>query len=177
MQWHQLDPEILQLIKQQQPPNYILIHLGSNDLVTPGLTSKKFIQEIQCSFLRNNALLSNNKLILSHILSRRYWHGDLLNSGRNIDKKRKKINKAISKFVCELGGVITHTNIIVTDPNYLDSMVLISLNQTIRHSLTIYIKPFGQSFKRGRYVCGGSKGDIQLGWWLGVSLPGRHTKR
>lgn len=118
MQWQELDPQILQLIKHEVPPNYLVIHLGSNDLVTPNLTSKKFIEEIQCSFLRYNALLPNTKLVWSHILPRRYWHGAPLNSGKNIDKKRKRINKNISKFVTEMGGgVISHANISVANPD------------------------------------------------------------
>lgn len=87
-------------------------------MVTPNLTSKKFIEEIQCSFLRYNALLPNTKLVWSHILPRRYWYGAPLNSGKNIDKKRKRINKNISKFVKEMGGgVISHSNISVANPD------------------------------------------------------------
>lgn len=67
MQWHQLDQEILQLIQRKLPPNYILIHFGLNDLVNPELTSKRFIQEIQCSCLRYNALLPNTKLLYGPI--------------------------------------------------------------------------------------------------------------
>lgn len=41
-----------------------------------------------------------------------------MNSGKNIDKKRKRINKNISKFVTEMGGgVISHANISVANPD------------------------------------------------------------
>lgn len=82
MQWQELDPQILQLIKHDVPPNYLAIHLGSNYLVTPNLTSKKYIQVIQCSFLRYNTLLPNTKLVWSHILPRRYWHRAPMNTGK-----------------------------------------------------------------------------------------------
>lgn len=41
-----------------------------------------------------------------------------MNSGKNIDKKSKRINKNISKFVTEMGGgVISHANITVANPD------------------------------------------------------------
>lgn len=118
MQWHQLDPEIMKLLKHYSPPKILIIHLGSNDLVTEGLTSKKFVEEITCSLLRYNALLPNTKLVWSAILPRLYWHGAPLGSGHKIDKKRKKINKQTKKFISELrGGVIWHHNISVHNVN------------------------------------------------------------
>lgn len=43
-----------------------------------------------------------------------------MNSGKNIDKKRKRINKNISKFVKEMGGVvISLANISVAYPDLL----------------------------------------------------------
>lgn len=112
LQWQQLDPHILKLLRTATPPNFLVIHLGSNDLTTTGLTSKKLIEEIQCSFLRYNVLLPNTKLIWSSILPRLYWHGAPLNCGGKIDKKRKKINRKIRSFVLDLGGaVISHPNI------------------------------------------------------------------
>lgn len=103
-------PTILQLIKPEVPPNYLVIHLGSNDLVTPNLPSKKFIQNIQCSFLRYNTLLLNTKLVWSHILPRRYWHRAPLNTEKKDRQKRKRINKNISKFVTEMGANISVAN-------------------------------------------------------------------
>lgn len=81
----------------------MLIHLGSNDLVTKGLTSKKFAEEINCSLLRYNALLPKTKLVWSSILPRLYWHGAPLQSGHKIDKKRRKINNHVKKLITELG--------------------------------------------------------------------------
>lgn len=105
----ELDPQILQLIKHKVPPNYLVIHLGSNYLVTPNLTSKKFIQVIQCSFLRYNALLPNTKLVWSHILPRRYWHRAQLNTWqkrytRNVKEKYLKIYHICGwgcNFICK----------------------------------------------------------------------------
>lgn len=88
MQWHQLDPDTMKLLKHSSPPNVMLIHLGSNNPVTEGLTSKKFVQDMNCSLLRYNAVLPKTKLVWSSILPRLYWHGAPLQSGHKIEKKR-----------------------------------------------------------------------------------------
>lgn len=91
----------------------MLIHLGSSDVITY-LSSKKFIQEIHYILLCYNALLPD----FGHIvyLVDRWWHGAFLNSGKKTEKKRKRINKVLSKEVTELGGSVTcilHSNISV----------------------------------------------------------------
>ena len=40
MQWHQLDPAIMDPLKRKAPPNYLMIHSGSNDLAKSHITSK-----------------------------------------------------------------------------------------------------------------------------------------
>lgn len=46
MEWQHLDPLVMDLLKRHPAPNFILIHLGSNDLVTPGLTGKNLVEEM-----------------------------------------------------------------------------------------------------------------------------------
>lgn len=101
--WQQLDPHILQLMRNSTPPEFLVIHLGSNDVTTGGLASKKLIEEIQCTFLRYNALLPNTKVVWSSILPRLYWLGAPLNCGTQIDKKRKKMNRS---FVLNFAGAV-----------------------------------------------------------------------
>lgn len=113
LQWHELDPHILKLLKNSPPPDFLVIHLGSNDLTTEGLTSKKLIKEIECTFLRYNALMPDTTLVWSAILPRLYWHGAPLNSGKKIEKKRTTINRKVRSIVLDLGGaVISHRNIL-----------------------------------------------------------------
>jgi hypothetical protein len=116
MQWHQLDPAIMDLLKRKAPPNYLMIHLGSNDLAKSEITSKKLVEEIKCSLLRYNALLSNTTLVWSSILPRLYWHGVPVELGKKINKKRTNVNRRIRSFILDLGGaVISHDNITTYD--------------------------------------------------------------
>lgn len=117
IKWHarrgllcrQLDPLILQLLRSHTPPDFLVIHLGSNDLTTEGLTSKTLIQGIQCTICCYNALLPKTKLIWSSISPRLYWHGAPLKCGGKFDKKRR--NRKIKPIVWEWGYVIAHNNI------------------------------------------------------------------
>jgi hypothetical protein len=119
MQWHQLDPTIMDLLKRKAPPNYLMLHLGSNDLAKTEITSKKLVEEIKCSLLRYNALLSNTTLVWSSILPRLYWHGVPVELGKKINKKTKNrtnVNRRIRSFILDLGGaVISHDNITPSD--------------------------------------------------------------
>lgn len=73
---------------------------------------------------------------------------------------------------------------------YVDSMILISLNQVTKHSSIIYIKACVLSLKEGALHNDGGKSyrcfcRIQMGYsmgmeeflWLGVSMPSRHTNQ
>ena len=105
LKWKQLDPVIMASRRHQPPPDYLLIHLGSNDLTEEGITSKSLVEEIKLSLLRYNALLPNTKIIWSSLLPRRYWQGTPLNAGAKIDYKRKRVNKLVHKFLPEIGGL------------------------------------------------------------------------
>lgn len=70
MKWHDLDPFVLHLLKSFPPPDILVIHLGSNDLVSEELNSKILGQEIQCTFLRYHALMPQTILVWSNILPR-----------------------------------------------------------------------------------------------------------
>ena len=115
LKWEDLDQLLSQEIKFQTRPDVLIIHAGSNDLTTPGNTAVSFIQDIQCSLYRYNVMFPKTLLIWSALLPRLYWHGAPLGKGGvKIDVKRRKINKAMKKFmVSELDGAfISHdTNI------------------------------------------------------------------
>ena len=112
MKWHDLDPCILHLLKSLPPPDVLVIHLGSNDMVSEELSSKILVQEIQCTFLRYRSLMPQTKLVWSHILPRLYWHGVPLSRNKKIDKKRKKVNRKAAAIAAEVGGYsVSHPNI------------------------------------------------------------------
>lgn len=85
-------------------PNFLVIHIGSNDLTTPDLTGKTIIEDIKCKIARCQALFQNVCIVWSSILPRRYWHYAPLNSGADIDSKRRRINSAINNYVTEVKG-------------------------------------------------------------------------
>jgi hypothetical protein len=105
MKWHNLDPFILHLLKSLPPPDILVIPYGSNDLASEEVTSKVLCQEIQCTFLRYQALLPHTKLVWSNILPKLFWYGVPLARNKKIDKKRKKVNRRAATIIAEVGGV------------------------------------------------------------------------
>ena len=105
-----LDTEMDTIFRQDKYPKFVLIHCGSNDLTTEGMTGKYIIEKIKTSFLRYKALFSKTILIWSSILPRRYWHYAPLGTGAQIDKKRKRVNAAVRAFVLESGGKIINND-------------------------------------------------------------------
>lgn len=99
MCWDEQDKAISEYLARYPPPNFLLIHLGSNDLTTPDLTGIQLTHKKQCSLYRYNVLLSSTTLIFSSMLPRLYWHGVPPQAGRKINSKRLKVNKAIKKFI------------------------------------------------------------------------------
>lgn len=75
MCWDELDKAISEYLARYPLPNFLLPHLGSNDLTTPELTGIQLIHKIQCSLYRYNVLLPNTTLIFSSMLAKLYWHG------------------------------------------------------------------------------------------------------
>lgn len=154
MQWQQLDPLVMDLLRKYPAPRFMVIHLGSNDLVTPGLTGKKLVEEIKCSFLRYNALIPQTTLVWSSILPRLYWHGVPGKLGGKINKKRVKVNKRILKFVLDLGGlVINHHNISARnvclfrfDGTHLSDMGNDIFLNNIRAAFHIFINQLGNCY-------------------------------
>lgn len=109
--WKDLDKLISDEIKNQPHPDVLVIHAGSNDLTAAGNTALRFSHEIQCSLYRYNVMLPKTLLIWSTMLPRLYWHGAPLGKGgTKIDLIRRKVNKAIRKFITSEvnGACIVH---------------------------------------------------------------------
>ena len=112
MRWDQLTDTIERKLKDSPPPNYLVIHLGSNDLTTIKL--KDLMSNIECSVLRLKTLLPRTKLIWSDILQRCYWHG--ATSQVKIEKTRIRINSFARGLVLKEGGfTIRHQTITVKE--------------------------------------------------------------
>ena len=104
--WEQFDALFESKFKSSPPSNYLLVHLGSNDL---GLISgfELFLQ-IKCSVLRCKVLAPNMTIIWSDMLPRLYWHN--AKSARNIDSAHKDVNRKVFVFVLFLPPSHEHDN-------------------------------------------------------------------
>lgn len=112
MRWEQLTNFVEKKLADSPPPNYMVIHLGSNDLTN--LKTKDLICNIECSILRLRTLYPQIKLIWSDILQRCYWHGAL--SQVNVEGTRKRINRAAKSIMLkENGCIIRHNSITVKE--------------------------------------------------------------
>lgn len=85
-------------------PHFIMVHCGSNDLTSEGVTGKTIMENIKDSILRYQALFKGAIIIWSSILPRRYWHFAPLGAGKYIEKKRTRVNAAVKNFVVANGG-------------------------------------------------------------------------
>lgn len=108
MKWEQFDSMLYSKLGANAAPNYLVVHLGSNDLgIVPGL---ELFNRIICSFLRCKLLLPDTTIIYSDILPRLYWHS--AKSASKIDAMRKDVNRKVKNFLKAEGGlVIRHPTI------------------------------------------------------------------
>lgn len=129
-----LDKLMDSMLMEMPKPQFILIHCGSNDLTSEGVTGKMLIEKIQCSILRYQALFCKTTIIWSSILQRRYWHYAPLGAGKKIEKKRTRVNIAIKSFILKNGGqYIDNNNISAKEVNlfHTDGTHLSSLGNSI----------------------------------------------
>ena len=112
MTWDQLEGRLQCKLCCNPPPKFLMIHLGSNDLVP--LKGKELIESVKLTILRFNALMPNTTIIWSELLPRLFWFG--ANKPKKIEKKRKQVNSLISQFVIQQGGkYLRHVNVLPED--------------------------------------------------------------
>ena len=155
LKWDALDKLIDQELKHSPPPDMLLIHLGSNDLTAKDNTAVKFFREIQCSLYRYNVLLPSTKLIWSSLLPRLFWWGAPPGCGGKIDKKRKKVNKAVKKCIFELQGAyinhdlnisVAHPNLFRQDGTHLSHVGNLAYLNNIQGGLSFILRNEGNEF-------------------------------
>lgn len=112
MKWQDFDPLFESKLKTNPPPDYLIVHLGSNDL---GLaTSLELFHSIKCSFLRCKLLAPNLSIIWSDMLPRLYWHN--ASDASKVEAARKNINRKVKQFIKQEGGfVIRYPSITFAD--------------------------------------------------------------
>lgn len=101
MRWKQVCPKVRSLLKVEDPPHYLLVHCGGNDIG----------QEDKCVVLRENIkkgleklqnLLPNTTLIWSQVLPRLQWRGEVDHLA--LERARVRLNSCIATYILELGG-------------------------------------------------------------------------
>lgn len=100
MKWEDLSNILTDKLKDKLPPNYLVIHLGSNDMTSHKL--KDLMSNIECTILRIKTLLPQTKIIWSDILQRCYWHG--AKSQTKVEGNRKRVNSFARNFIRREGG-------------------------------------------------------------------------
>jgi len=101
MPWQDFDRTIQERLKTKTPPNFVIVQLGSNDIMK--VKSLELINNIQCSMLMLKALCPNTRIIWSDMLPRIYWHG--AKKPARVDLARKRVNRAIKSFLLKYGGI------------------------------------------------------------------------
>ncbi|KAJ8307155.1 hypothetical protein KUTeg_015239 [Tegillarca granosa] len=102
MKWSEVQCKIRHSLKFIDPPNFIILHCGGNDI---GECKSKFIYEI----------LLNTKVIWSQILPRLKWRHETTHAA--VEKIRRRINSKIATFVLKNGGYyIRYPEIIEQNP-------------------------------------------------------------
>lgn len=95
-------------------PDWLIIHLGGNDL--GAVRGMRLIVEVRDDLSRVQAAWPEVWLVWSDIVPRLVWRG--VRNLVAIDRARKKVNMAVSRFVRELGGLaVRHKALVVGSPD------------------------------------------------------------
>lgn len=101
MKASQLRGQILTMLQYEDPPQYLLIHVGANDI---GETRTDDLRE----YLKNvvtdmSDTLSNTQIIWSQMLPRKQWRYSLDNVA--MEKSRYRVNNSVASYNLKIGGL------------------------------------------------------------------------
>lgn len=100
MKWSEVLCKIKHLLKFIDPPNFIILHCGGNDICD--CKSLQLINNIISTLKTMFELLPNTKIIWSQILPRLKWRYEKNHVA--VDKIRKRVNSKIATFLLKNGG-------------------------------------------------------------------------
>lgn len=117
------------LIKLEDPPNFILLHVGGNDLGNIKLADLRSNLKDFILWLKN--VMPDAILIWSQILPRTSWRYS--NNLAAMDRTRQRLNNFVSTFVLKMGGGYLRYPEIKGNPTFLreDGVHLTSLGNNI----------------------------------------------
>ena len=85
----------------ENPPDFVMIHCGGNDIATSGPVGDLRFQMLEI-FDSVQSLLPNSKIVYSQILPRLKWRSTIDN--KSLDKARRRINNKIAHHIVSNGG-------------------------------------------------------------------------
>lgn len=116
LMWSRVIPEIERYVALDRPPQVVLVHAGGNDL--GNRASRELIRDIKYDFLRLRMTYPDTVFVWSEVVARTRWR--LARSVEALNKARKKVNRAVSKFVGRNGGLfVRHPELEVDTWRYL----------------------------------------------------------
>ncbi|XP_056021292.1 uncharacterized protein LOC125652581 [Ostrea edulis] len=100
MGWYEMYNKIKTLLKVADPPDYIILHCGGNNI---GYTPiKQLIQDMKGTIDKIWKLLPNTKLVWSQILPRKNWYSS--DSIEKMNNSAKRINSSVAAYIVRNGG-------------------------------------------------------------------------
>lgn len=124
-----VEAKIESMLKYETPPNYIVLHVGGNDLgkVKVGVLRNN----LKCLFSKLSSRMPSTKFIWSQILPRSEWR--FSNNKTAMEAARKRINSSIGAFVIGKGGhYIRYPDIALNDNFFkVDGVHLTTLGNDI----------------------------------------------
>ncbi|XP_038658973.1 nuclear receptor coactivator 5-like isoform X1 [Scyliorhinus canicula] len=98
LRWHELHDLIRHRLAQHQPPKYLLIHLGDNDIGYVQASNIIYMAKEVLGALKT--LLPKTTLICSELLPRPHW---AFQPGAQLENDRRTINGVIKKYMALKG--------------------------------------------------------------------------
>lgn len=115
MRWRHLLPKIRQLLQYEDPPHFLVLHCGGNDIGQ--IKSSELREKIEKSLDALSPLLPRTKIIWSQILPRLKWGNARDNKALN--KTRVRVNSFVAtKLLAHQGGYIRYQKITPSDESF-----------------------------------------------------------
>ncbi|XP_069504885.1 uncharacterized protein [Ambystoma mexicanum] len=112
--WADIHDKLADLVAYRDPPEFLIIHLGGNDLVSVG--RKNVYEEICASLSGISHTWRDTEIYFSSILPRRKWQGAI--SYKTVDISRRKLNRGLEKYcLVKCFRFMKHPFITLGDPD------------------------------------------------------------
>ncbi|XP_052701653.1 uncharacterized protein LOC128178498 [Crassostrea angulata] len=141
MRWRHLLPKIRQMLRYEDPPHFLVLHCGGNDIGQ--IKSSELREKMEQSLDALSPLLPRTKIIWSQILPRLKWRNARDNNALN--KTRVRVNSFVAtKLLAHQGGYIRYQKITPSDKSLFkgDGVHLTEKGNEI------FLKTLTKAFKR-----------------------------